>query len=146
MDPIRILKGLMTGAVVGGILAVIAGGAFGSVMGSLASVASLGDATKVRAETVKWAMYGAVAGVTLGAIAGGIVTVGLRKLNGFIVGATVGAVILALAGFIFGSIRSGGEPVNTARVIVMSVAGVIIGSLVGGFLGWIITPSARLLR
>ena len=146
MDPIRILKGLMTGAVVGGILAIIAGGAFGSVIGSLASVASFGDATKVRTETVKWAMYGAVAGVTVGSIAGAIVTVGLRKLNGFIVGATAGALILALAGNIFGSIRSGGEPVNSARVIVLSLAGVVIGSLVGGLLGWTITGSARLLR
>ena len=136
----------MTGALVGGILAIIAGGAFGSVMGALASLPSLGSETKVRTETVKWAMYGAVAGVTLGSIVGAIVTAVVRKLNGFILGATVGAVILALAGMILGSIRSGGEAVNTTRVIVLSFVGIVIGSLVGGFLGWIVTPSARLLR
>lgn len=116
----------------------------GGLMGSLASLTSLGNPDLIRSEAFRLASQGGVLGILGGSLIGGLIGA-FGNVRVITIAATVGAVSLALGGASFGSLRSNDNPVDWAKVIVFSVIGACLGALAGAFMGWIASPLDRYL-
>lgn len=116
----------------------------GGLMGSLASLTSLGNPELVRSESFRTASHGVVLGIIVGSFMGGLIGA-FGNVRVVPIAATVGAFSLALGGATFGSITSNDNPVDWTKVIVFSLIGLCLGALVGAFMGWIASPFDRYL-
>lgn len=141
---VRISRGIVIGALVGCVLMTLVGYLLGGLMGSLASLTSLGNPELIRSEAFRLASHGAVIGIIVGSLIGGLISgFGINRI--ITIAATVGAVSLALGGATFGSLTSNDNPIDWAKVIVFSLIGACLGALAGAFMGWIASPLDRYL-
>jgi hypothetical protein len=135
-------RSLLIGALVGCLLMAVVGYLLGGVMGSLASLTSLGNPDLVKNEALRLASYGAAFGVIAGSVTGGLIgTFGHVRVVA--IGAAVGALSLALGGAAFGSITVNDRPVDWTKLIVFSLIGAALGVMAGAVLGWIASPLDR---
>ena len=139
---IRISRGIVIGALVGCVLMAAVGYLLGGLMGSLASLTSLGNPELIRNEAFRLASHGAAIGIVVGSVIGGLISA-LSNARVITIAASVGAVSLALGGATFGSVTSNDNPVDWTKVIVFSLIGACLGALVGAFMGWIASPLDR---
>jgi hypothetical protein len=139
-----ISRGIFIGALVGGVFMADLGYLLGGLMGSLASLTSLGNPELVRSEAFRLASQGVVFGIMVGALIGGLIGA-FGNVRAVTIAATVGAVSLALGGATFGSITSNDNPVDWTKVILFSVIGACLGALAGAFIGWVASPLDRYL-
>lgn len=137
-----IARGVIIGAVIGCVFLATAAGLLGALVGSMASLPSLGNPELVRKTTVIYMSYGAVYGTAAGAIIGCILGA-FGNVRALFIGASVGAVSFGLGGATFGSITVNNTPVPWSRVIMVSLIGVGIGSVAGLIIGLVITPFDR---
>lgn len=137
-----IARGIFIGALVGSVLLAAVGGMLGDLMGTLASLPSLGDPDLIRRETLRLASYGAVLGIITGSIIGCIIGA-FGNIRAVIIGASVGAISIGLGAAVFGSITVNNNPVDWARVIMFSLIGAGIGVVAGVISGLIISPLDR---
>ena len=137
-----VLRSALIGALIGCLLMTAAGYQLGGLMGSLASLTSLGDPDRVQSEAIKLADYGAASGIIAGSVIGCLVGL-FGHVRVTAIGAVVGALSLALGGAAFGSITVNDTPVDRARLILCTLAGAAIGVIVGAALGWVVSPLDR---
>ena len=116
----------------------------GGLMGSLASLTSLGNPDLIRSESFRVASHGGILGIVIGSLIGGLIGA-FGHVRVITIAATVGAVSLALGGATFGSITSNDNPVDWAKVIVFFLIGACLGALAGAFIGWVASPLDRYL-
>lgn len=114
------------------------------LMGSLASLTSLGNPELVRSESFRTASHGVVLGIIVGSLMGGLMGA-FGNVRVITIAATVGSLSLALGGATFGSITSNANPVDWTKVIVFTLIGLCLGALIGAFIGWIASPVDRYL-
>lgn len=137
-------RGVVLGAFVGCVLMAAGGYQLGAVMGSLATLTSLGNPGVIRREALRLASHGAVLGIIVGSLIGGVLSA-LGNVRAITIATTVGAVSLAIGGATFGSITSNDNPFDLTKVILFSVIGACLGALAGALIGWIASPLDRYL-
>lgn len=133
-------RGIVIGALVGCLLMTVVGYALGDLMGSLASLPSLGNPELSRKEALRLASYGAAYGTIGGAIIGGLLGGLLGHVRVVIIAAVVGALALALGGAVFGSLRGNDDPIDWTTVMIAAGLGAVIGMMAGAVIGLIASP------